>query len=118
MNQARRLHPTRCTGWLFLLFLLVGYGTRAYSQAGQPEIVEAVVVYGDDKLIEDEEALTDEQLSFMLDSLCTLDPAPQHLIRDLRLFLRIRRMDETQICLLYTSPSPRDRTRSRMPSSA
>ena len=24
----------------------------------------------------------------------------------------------SQICLLYTSPSPRDRTRSRMPSSA
>ena len=24
----------------------------------------------------------------------------------------------TEICLLYTSPSPRDRTRSRMPSSA
>ena len=24
----------------------------------------------------------------------------------------------TQTCLLYTSPSPRDRTRSRMPSSA
>ena len=26
--------------------------------------------------------------------------------------------DELMICLLYTSPSPRDRTRSRMPSSA
>ncbi|VTU69300.1 fatty acid/phospholipid synthesis protein [Lactobacillus casei subsp. casei ATCC 393] [Lacticaseibacillus rhamnosus] len=26
--------------------------------------------------------------------------------------------DEAKICLLYTSPSPRDRTRSRMPSSA
>ena len=26
--------------------------------------------------------------------------------------------DRTYICLLYTSPSPRDRTRSRMPSSA
>ena len=26
--------------------------------------------------------------------------------------------DDTEICLLYTSPSPRDRTRSRMPSSA
>ena len=26
--------------------------------------------------------------------------------------------EEAQICLLYTSPSPRDRTRSRMPSSA
>ena len=24
----------------------------------------------------------------------------------------------SQVCLLYTSPSPRDRTRSRMPSSA
>ena len=24
----------------------------------------------------------------------------------------------TDVCLLYTSPSPRDRTRSRMPSSA
>ena len=27
-------------------------------------------------------------------------------------------MDDPRICLLYTSPSPRDRTRSRMPSSA
>ena len=26
--------------------------------------------------------------------------------------------EETPLCLLYTSPSPRDRTRSRMPSSA
>ena len=26
--------------------------------------------------------------------------------------------DRNMICLLYTSPSPRDRTRSRMPSSA
>ena len=26
--------------------------------------------------------------------------------------------DEASFCLLYTSPSPRDRTRSRMPSSA
>ena len=30
--------------------------------------------------------------------------------------LGLRRMHQT--CLLYTSPSPRDRTRSRMPSSA
>ena len=28
------------------------------------------------------------------------------------------RLEEAQACLLYTSPSPRDRTRSRMPSSA
>ena len=29
-----------------------------------------------------------------------------------------RTADRSNICLLYTSPSPRDRTRSRMPSSA
>ena len=33
-------------------------------------------------------------------------------------FLRRKRMATDCGCLLYTSPSPRDRTRSRMPSSA
>src|SRR5665811_2164653 len=32
--------------------------------------------------------------------------------------VEIRRRGRQQTCLLYTSPSPRDRTRSRMPSSA
>ena len=31
---------------------------------------------------------------------------------------RTGRLGETPICLLYTSPSPRDRQKSRMPSSA
>jgi isopentenyl phosphate kinase len=31
---------------------------------------------------------------------------------------RLETVDLPHICLLYTSPSPRDRTRSRMPSSA
>ena len=30
----------------------------------------------------------------------------------------VRTFEQEKICLLYTSPSPRDRTRSRMPSSA
>ena len=30
----------------------------------------------------------------------------------------IEEMEDYYLCLLYTSPSPRDRTRSRMPSSA
>ena len=32
--------------------------------------------------------------------------------------LQIKQAAQTNNCLLYTSPSPRDRTRSRMPSSA
>ena len=34
------------------------------------------------------------------------------------LFTGARGVGKTTICLLYTSPSPRDRTRYRMPSSA
>ena len=34
------------------------------------------------------------------------------------IFAPRRRLDRAMVCLLYTSPSPRDRTRSRMPSSA
>ena len=33
-------------------------------------------------------------------------------------FLRELKADQLKICLLYTSPSPRDRQKSRMPSSA
>ena len=41
-----------------------------------------------------------------------LDPA---VLEDLRY---LRDMERSTICLLYTSPSPRDRQKSRMPSSA
>ena len=34
------------------------------------------------------------------------------------LFMKIVNANEVDICLLYTSPSPRDRQKSRMPSSA
>ena len=34
------------------------------------------------------------------------------------LYRRVPKLKHFPLCLLYTSPSPRDRTRSRMPSSA
>ena len=37
---------------------------------------------------------------------------------EVRLARKIKEGDQNALCLLYTSPSPRDRTRSRMPSSA
>ena len=40
--------------------------------------------------------------------------APTH--KDAKYFVHLAQWD--LVCLLYTSPSPRDRTRSRMPSSA
>ena len=42
---------------------------------------------------------------------------PQSFRERIRSFSRTA-ISDPQICLLYTSPSPRDRTRSRMPSSA
>ena len=39
-------------------------------------------------------------------------------IENLRAYAKLAGTTEDGICLLYTSPSPRDRTRSRMPSSA
>ena len=45
-------------------------------------------------------------------------PADPELLRAAFLWSAQRRVSRTATCLLYTSPSPRDRTRSRMPSSA
>ena len=45
---------------------------------------------------------------------------PEHAAKVFAKFYKIPGLSETlaYACLLYTSPSPRDRTRSRMPSSA
>ncbi len=67
------------------------------------DTVSALVVYGDEKLLEADEALSDERLADLLDSLCAMDPAPADLIRDLRLFQRIRSMDTDQMVLLIDS---------------
>mgnify|MGYP003322881292 CR=1 FL=1 len=40
------------------------------------------------------------------------------LLAPIRAIQKFKKKSEILICLLYTSPSPRDRTRSRMPSSA
>jgi murein DD-endopeptidase MepM/ murein hydrolase activator NlpD len=73
------------------------------QSASMPVVVDAVVMYGDDKLVEDESALTDDQLATLLDSLCSLDPAPQDLIKDLKLFRRMRRMDVVEMYALIDS---------------
>ena len=52
-------------------------------------------------------------------SIITLDGPPARSIgEDVGGLFEIWNTDCSDICLLYTSPRPRDRTRSRMPSSA
>ena len=47
-----------------------------------------------------------------------LNPSMPYLGMDRKRYLKNKFGNQANICLLYTSPSPRDRTRSRMPSSA
>lgn len=86
--------------WLF------GTGAMAHGPQGcghGPDTLSALVVYGQDKLLDIDEALHAGQVAQLLDSLCALDPAPADLIRDLRLFQRIRDMDEEAIVQLIDS---------------
>lgn len=90
-----------------LLLLALG-GLRAAAHdplrsGTDPDTVSALVVYGEDKLLEAEDMLSDAELAQLLDSLCALEPAPQDLIRDLRLFQRIRAMDEVAMVSLIDS---------------
>ena len=53
-----------------------------------------------------------------LDLLAALEALGARLVRGIGQGVVLRRQRLRDLCLLYTSPSPRDRTRSRMPSSA
>ena len=58
----------------------------------------------------------------MFDGECVAVPMVRIVFEDLQEFVELEklaaRLGMGKDCLLYTSPSPRDRTRSRMPSSA
>ncbi len=93
---------------LFLPFAMAAMGVVAAhdppaSRGTDPDTVSAKVVYGNSKLLEAEEMMSDAHLEQLLDSLCLLDPAPMDLIQDLRLFQRIRSMDESEMVLLVDS---------------
>ena len=58
-------------------------------------------------------------LDILTRSAAFFDPAGYLVYYCIGIFkVRVIARDYNKICLLYTSPSPRDRTRSRMPSSA
>jgi hypothetical protein len=114
----RRKGPTTCkgrqrtmlqgihfrNGLLAMLMAQTVVATDPPRRGGTaPDTISAIVFYGDEKLLDPETAMSDEQIADLLDSLCTLDPAPEDMIRDLRLFQRIRSMDEVAIVQLIDS---------------
>ena len=58
------------------------------------------------------------ELGINVDFLRGIGPIASQLLLNQSPSKSIESLSVYQVCLLYTSPSPRDRTRSRMPSSA
>ena len=87
---------------LLVLFFCIVTPIVLNSQEYRPQILS----------VEEQSRVIDEVLEDRLDNLL-----PELMRREgLDMWILISR--EYNDCLLYTSPSPRDRTRSRMPSSA
>lgn len=98
-NRLQAMTLDRLIGIGGLVACLLLTSTRSRGQ----EVAEAVVQYGDDRLADDDAPLSTADIDAMLDSLCALDPAPEELIRDLRLFKRIRSMNEDEVVSLVDS---------------
>ncbi|MCC6401718.1 MAG: peptidoglycan DD-metalloendopeptidase family protein [Flavobacteriales bacterium] len=93
---------------LHVSLLMAGLTGRALaavppgSDTLRTDTLTALVMYGDRTLIEGE-ALTDDRLDAMLDSLCALTDPPDDLLRDLALYKRIRGLEEGGIIQLIDS---------------
>ena len=84
------------------------------------DALDKMKVYDEEELLRKNESISKQQLSnlkaHLYDQvLSSLRVVKQSENIDLQIH---EQLDHAKICLLYTSPSPRDRTRSRMPSSA
>lgn len=88
-----------------LLWLPLGHAPAVAQvpSPAPPDTLSALVMYGEELLLGTEDAAAPEELDLLLDSLCTLDPTPLDLIRDLRLLRRIRSMDEDALVALVDS---------------
>ena len=86
------------------LGLMCSSPSRAQAPAPFPgEVVEATVYYGDDRLFDDGAPMSTDELEWLLDSLCALPEAPHDLVRDLKLYHRIRTMEDADMVQLIDS---------------
>lgn len=89
--------PYASYGPILALAALLLWPQLSAGQPSTPEIVEATVLYGDERLFEGDLYLDDDALAALWDSLCALPGTPEERLRDLELFLRIRSMDEEDL---------------------
>ena len=127
---------TRSGGWTSRLWLLIAVVAMIATACGNQadsvtDAAEATSFTAADGAVEAEEAMEDEEEAFEAEEVVsgddTLETADFNEIADTD-GAPVAAQDEPaeddatrddqQLCLLYTSPSPRDRQKSRMPSSA
>src|SRR5678810_870510 len=102
----------------FLVFIISGFSVVSFSQT---KLGEVASIYVTSPNLDSSVALY-EKIGF-LKIASNVMPAPWALVSDGSLLIMMRKdsmkyVGLTYYCLLYTSPSPRDRQKSRMPSSA
>ena len=127
-------------GWIPSNALITCFGDLAPSE--MPEVGDVKLVEINENLVNLNQSPHTSAAKFSICAIENLDQTPWHSCLRSQLEKAIKRLEETfgiqlrvgleqefylidstrnhlnAYCLLYTSPSPRDRTRSRMPSSA
>ena len=103
----------------FLRFFLFGFSNCVKQPAGQQRFT-FFSLFNDLLRFFKDPLKVISLLGYLLFKLITIAIAAERrsLLIVVRVVFRLRFSGEFSRCLLYTSPSPRDRTRSRMPSSA
>ncbi|MBL7965222.1 MAG: peptidoglycan DD-metalloendopeptidase family protein [Flavobacteriales bacterium] len=69
----------------------------------EPDTAQALVFYGETRLFEEYDAVDFLLVEQLLDSLCSLEEGPEEMIRHLRLYRRIRTMDDRGIAAMIDS---------------
>jgi len=77
-------------------------GSAVHDPNGK-DTVTAVVMYGEHQLFDRREALSDDELAVLMDSLVSLDNTPMALISEIQLYSKIRKLDQTQMISLIDS---------------
>lgn len=95
---------------IILFCFLLSLGLSSPVHAGDPggkktkkDTVSAVVLYGNDLLFQSIEQLSDERINEVYDSLKALPTAPQNLLNQIDLYLRVKDMSKDELAFLMDS---------------
>ena len=118
-------------GAVILIFLIIDHNSEVHAEEVNVDLISEVslleeeILEGRENLVKKRNIIDEIELEVVeADGLAERVQAEKRELEqelaslDEASIARIEHLNQLKTCLLYTSPSPRDRTRSRMPSSA